>query len=83
MAGDGDVIDIVHSRAADAGIIPQKTERFDQIDGHAQAGSEAQDGADIAGNFRFKQRDAHSQRRLPTARWMRLQASSSTASDVA
>jgi hypothetical protein len=59
VAGDADMIDIIHRDAADAGIIPYKAQRLDQVHRSAQASAKPQDGADIAGDLRFEQGDAH------------------------
>jgi hypothetical protein len=60
MPGDLDMVDIVHRRAADATVVPLEPERFDEIYGHPEAGTEAQDRTDISGDFRFKEGDPHS-----------------------
>ena len=59
IARYGDVIDIVHGGAADPTIIPSEAHRLDQVHRHAQASAEPQDGADVPGNLRLEESDAH------------------------
>ncbi|NIJ08196.1 hypothetical protein FHS31_001813 [Sphingomonas vulcanisoli] len=53
------MIDIVHRGTADAAIIPGEPHWLDQIDRRAKARAKPQHGANIPGNFRLEEGDAH------------------------
>ena len=50
---------IIHCRALQSGIGKGESGRHDDVDGHGKTGGEAQDGADIAGDFGLVESDTH------------------------
>jgi len=50
---------IVHSGARQGAVGKGESHRFDQVDGYAKTGRKAQDGADVSGNVRLVESDAH------------------------
>lgn len=59
MAHDIDVIDVIHGGTPDAPVVPFESHRLDQMYRCPETGAEPEDGADISGNFRFEQGNAH------------------------
>jgi hypothetical protein len=60
MTGNADMIDIVHRGTADSAIIPFETHGLDQVDSGSQTGTETQNSADISGDLRLEEGNAHS-----------------------
>jgi hypothetical protein len=53
------VIDIVHGGPAHSSIIPREPHWLDKVDSRPQTGTEAQNGADVSGDFRLEKSNAH------------------------
>lgn len=62
MAGDLNMIYIVHGGPTYASIIPLEAHRLDQVHSRTHTGSEPQNSADVSGNLRLKKSDPHSAR---------------------
>lgn len=60
MTGNGYMVDIVHGGPAHPPVIPREPHRLDQVHSDTQTGAETQNGADVAGNFRLEESNAHS-----------------------
>ena len=58
MAGDLDMVDIVHRRAPHPPVIPGEAHRLDQVHPRAQAGPEPQHRTDVARDLGLEQGDA-------------------------
>jgi hypothetical protein len=54
MAGDVNMIDIIHGGPTHPSIIPLEAHRLDQVHGRTHTGSEPQNSADVSGNLRSK-----------------------------
>lgn len=50
---------IVHPGACQGAVGKGESHRFDEVDGHAETGREAQDGADVSGNVGLMESDTH------------------------
>ena len=59
MTNNAYVIYVIHGRSAYPAIIPSEPQRLDEIDRRPQTGAETHNGADVSGNFRFKQSNTH------------------------
>jgi len=59
MTGNGDMIDIVHGGPAYSSIVPLEPQWLDKVHSRPQTGAEAQNGADVSGNFWFEKSNAH------------------------
>ena len=59
VAGDAGDLGIIHSRPLQRPVRPGKAARLDDVDGHAEAGGEPQDRADIAGLVGLAKGEAH------------------------
>jgi hypothetical protein len=53
------MIDIVHGRPPDSSIIPIEPEGFYEVHSRSQTRSEAENGADIPGDFGLEKGNAH------------------------
>ena len=60
MACNVDMIDIVHCDPAYPSIIPLKAHGLDKVHSRPQAGTQAENGADVYCNFRFEKGNSHS-----------------------
>src|SRR3954468_8910451 len=60
MAGNRDLVEIVHSRPAEMPVRHRKPRRLNDMGGDVQAGAEAQDGARVLGDIGLIKGEVHS-----------------------
>jgi len=62
MAGNFNMIDIIHGGSTHPSIIPLEPHWLDQVHSRTHTGSKPQNSADVSGNLRLKKSDPHSTR---------------------
>jgi hypothetical protein len=59
VAGEGDVIEVVHSRPAEMPVGDRKARRLDNVGGDIQACAQAQNRSGVLGDIGLEKRDLH------------------------